>query len=186
MAVLKEKQKIYVLIAIFGIVGLALYYSFLLKPLVLGFMANNKELRVVRERVKNEGIMIAGAAEIRRQHENYAKQVERLEKRLPRESQISILLEDFSKIAESSEVKIINIKPLEATAASSKQEAINNAYIEFPILIEARAGYHQLGAFVNKLENMDIFIKVTDIDIAGIDKESRLHGIKMKIITYVL
>jgi len=186
MAGPKEKQKIYVLIAIFGVAGLALYYNLLLKPQFSGFMANTREFRVTRERVKNEEIMIANEAGIKRQHENYAKQAEYLEKRLPGQDQISSLLEDFSKVAESSGVKILRIKPLETPAASSKQKVTNNAYTEFPILIEARAGYHQLGAFVNKVEGMDRFIKVTDIDIAGIDKDPRRHDIKMRIITYVL
>jgi Tfp pilus assembly protein PilO len=186
MADLKEKQKMYILIAIFGIAGLALYYNLLLKPQFSGFIAKNKEFRIVRDRVKSEEIMIANEAGIKRQHENYAKQAEYLEKRLPGQDQISSLLEDFSKVAESSGVKILKIKPLEAPVIASKQKVMNDSYSEFPILIEARAGYHQLGAFVNKVESMDRFIKVTDMDIAGIDKDPRRHDIKMRIITYVL
>ncbi len=186
MAELKEKQKIYALIAIFGIAGLALYYSFLLKPQFSGFIAKNKEFRIARDRVKAEELMIANEAGIKKQHENFAKQAEYLEKRLPSQDQISSLLEDFSNVAESSGVKILKIKPLEAPVAVSKQKVANNAYTEFPILIEARAGYHQLGDFVNRVENMDRFIKIMDMDVAGIDKDPRHHDIKMRIITYVL
>ena len=182
----KEKQKIYALIAIFSIAGLALYYSLLLKPQFSGFIAKNKEFRIARDRVKAEELMIANEAGIKRQHENFAKQAEYLEKRLPGQDQISSLLEDFSNVAESSGVKILKIKPLEAPVAASKQKVANNAYTEFPILIEARAGYHQLGDFVNKIENIDRFIKITDMDVAGIDKDPRHHDIKMRIITYVL
>ena len=74
----------------------------------------------------------------------------------------------------------------EEPAPLNKAKQVNNAYTEFPILIEARAGYHQLGAFVNKLETMDRFIKITDIDIAGMEKDPRRHDIKMRIVTYVL
>jgi Tfp pilus assembly protein PilO len=182
----KEKQKLYVLFVIFGIAGLALYYSLFLKPQFSGFMAKNKEFRVTRDRVKSEEIMIINEAGIKKQHENFAKQAEYLEKRLPGQDQISSLLEDFSKTAESSGVKILKIKPLETPVSTPKQKVTNNAYSEFQILIEARAGYHQLGVFVDKVEKMDRFIKVTDIDIAGIDKDPRHHDIKMRIITYVL
>ena len=186
MADQKEKQKIYVLIIIFGIAGFALYYNLLLKPQFSSFIAKNKEYRIVRDRVKSEEIMIANEDAIKRQHENFEKQRDNLERRLPSQDQISSLLEDFSNVAESSGVKILKIKPLEASVAASKQKVTNSAYSEFPILIEARAGYHQLGDFVNKIENMDRFIKVTDMDVAGIDKDPRHHDIKMRIITYVL
>jgi Tfp pilus assembly protein PilO len=186
MADLKEKQKIYILAAIFGIAGLVIYYSFLLKPQFSGFIAKNKEFIAVRDRVKNGELMVANEAGIKRQHENFVKQAEYLEKRLPSQDQISSLLEDFSNVAESSGVKILKIKPLETPAPISKQKVTNNAYTEFPILIEARAGYHQLGDFVNKIENMDRFIKITDMDITGTDKDPRHHDIKMRIITYVL
>jgi len=187
MADLKEKQKMYILIAMFGIAGLALYYNLLLKPQFSGFIAKNKEFRIVRDRVKSEEIMIANDAGIKKQYENFEKQAGYLEKRLPAgQIQISGILEDFSNVAESSGVKILRIKPLEAPVIASSQKVTNDPYSEIPILIEARAGYHQLGAFVDKIENMDRFIKITDIDIAGTDKDPRRHDIKIRIITYAL
>ena len=186
MAELSEKQKLYALFAIFGFAGLILYYNFLLKPQFASFNAKNKEYRVVRGRVKNEEAMIANEASLNRQYDNFQKQAEYLQKRLPAQDQISSLLEDFSSVAESSGVKILRIKPLEEPVPLNKAKQVNNTYTEFPILIEARAGYHQLGAFVNKLETMDRFIKITDIDIAGMEKDPRRHDIKMRIVTYVL
>ncbi|MDP2911790.1 MAG: type 4a pilus biogenesis protein PilO [Candidatus Omnitrophota bacterium] len=186
MADLNEKQKLYVLFAIFGFIGVMLYYNFLLKPQFAGFNAKNKEYRVVRDRVKNEEIMMANEASLNRQHESFQKQADYLQKRLPGQDQISSLLEDFSSVAESSGVKILRIKPLEEPVPLNKAKQVNNAYTEFPILIEARAGYHQLGVFVNKLEAMDRFIKITDIDIVGMEKDPRRHDIKLRVMTYVL
>jgi len=42
MIELKEEQKIYILIAIFGIAGFIFYYSILLKPQFSAFIARNK------------------------------------------------------------------------------------------------------------------------------------------------
>jgi len=186
MTDIKEKQKIYILAAIFGIAGLVLYSSLLLKPQFAKFIARNKEFGIIKEKVKSGEALVANETAIRRQHENFVKQAEYLEKRLPGQDQVSSLLEDFSNVAESSGVKILRIKPLEEPAGLTKQKPANNSYAEFPILIEARAGYHQLGAFVNKLETMDRFIRVTDIDVAGTDKDPRHHDIKIRILTYVL
>ncbi|MCX5687145.1 MAG: type 4a pilus biogenesis protein PilO [Candidatus Omnitrophica bacterium] len=181
-----EKQKIYILVAIFGIAGLILYYNLLLKPQFSSFIARNKEFRVVKERVKTGEALIANKAELIRQHDNFKKQEGYFEKRLPSQDQISSLLEDFSNVAESSGVNILKIKPLEESVPVSKQKVVSNSYTEFPILIEARAGYHQLGVFVNKLETMDRFIKIIDMDVSGTVKNPRDHDIKIGIITYVL
>jgi Tfp pilus assembly protein PilO len=186
MADNQEKQKLYILIAIFGIAGIVMYYNFLLKPQFAHFISKNKEFQAIRSKVKNGQMMIANEAGIKRQYENFVQQAGSLEKKLPGQDQISSLLEDFSNVAESSGVKILKIKPLEAPVSLSKQKVTNNAYTEFPILIEARAGYHQVGDFINKIESMDRFIKVTDIDIAGSDKDPRHHDVKIRIITYVL
>lgn len=182
----KEKQKIYILVAIFVIAGLMIYYNLLLKPQFSSFIAKNKEFRVVKERVKAGEALIANKTELTRQYDNFKKQAGYLEKRLPSQDQISSLLEDFSDVAESSDVNILKIKPLEESAPLSKQKVVSNSYTEFPILIEARAGYHQLGAFVNKLETMDRFIKIIDMDVSGNAKNPRDHDIKIRIITYVL
>ena len=186
MADISEKQKIYILAAILSVAGLILYYNLLLRPQFSGFMARNKEFSVVKARVKSGEALIANESVIKREYDNLKKQAGDLEKRLPGQDQISGLLEDFSNVAESSGVKILRLKPIEAPPPVSQQKAANNSYSEFPILIEARAGYHQLGVFVNNLENMDRFIKITDIDIAGTDKNPRYHDIKMRLITYVL
>lgn len=186
MTDIKEKQKIYILGAIFGIAGFILYYNLLLRPQFSGFIAMNKEFRIVKERVKKEMALIVNEAGIKRQYDNFQKQAGYLEKRLPGQLQISSLLEDFSKVAESSGVKILRIKPLEEPVPVSKQKVTNNSYTDFPILIEARSGYHQLGVFVEKLETMDRFIKITDIEVAGNEKDPRHHDIKIRIITYVL
>jgi len=186
MAEITEKQKIYILVAIFGIGGLVLYYSLLLKPQFSTFLARNREFKIVRARVKQGEALIANESGVRRQQENFKQQADYLKKRLPSQDQISSLLEDFSNVAEASGVKILKIKPIEEPVPLSKQKAINTAYSEFPILIEARAGFHQLGIFVNKLEAMDRFIKITDISVAGVEKDPRHHDIKMRMITYVL
>lgn len=186
MANISDKQKLFLLFAIFGIAGLAAYYSVLLKPQFLSFITKNREYFVVKNRVKSEEIMIANEQGIIRQHKNFEKEAEFLKKRLPSQDQVSSLLEDFSNVAESSGVKILKIKPLETPTALPGQKVTNSAYSEFLILIEARAGFHELGDFVNKIETMDRFIKIADIDVAGTEKDPRHHDIKMRIVTYVL
>ena len=82
-------------------------------------------------------------------------------------------------------VKILKLKPLEAGAEFLQEGADGGFYSEFPILIEARAGYHQCGIFINKLENMEKFIRVDDVDIRGSSRDPRRHDIKLRVSTYI-
>lgn len=183
----KEKQKLYVLFGIFGIAAMVFYFNLLLKPQFSRFIVNNREFYAIKRRVSNAKILIANEARIRTQYENLKKQAELLEKSFPGQDEISTLLGGFSGIAESSGVKILKIKPLEVLDhLSSDSAATDEYYSEFPILIEAKAGYHQCGVFVDKLENMDRFIKIDEVDIRSRSATPKHHDIRLRVITYVM
>ena len=182
----KEKQKLYVLFGIFGIAAIIVYYNLLLKPQFLSFIANNREFQAIKTRVRAAETLIANRERIKRQYESLDRQSALLEKRLPGQDEISSLLGDFSSIAESSGVKILRVKPLEVAGGVLQAGEEGGYYSIFPILIEARAGYHQCGVFINKLENMDKLIKIDDIDIKGRIDDPRHHDIRLRVRTYVI
>lgn len=181
----KEKQKLMVLFGIFGLAAILMYYNLLLKPQVSGFSMRNREYKTIRARVKSAEALIKNEARIKRQHEELKKQSGIFEDKLPRQDEVSGLLGDFSRIAESSGVKILRIKPLEVVDDQAQAKTDKGACMAFPILIEARAGYHQCGLFINKLETMEKFIKVEDIDIRNVATDPRHHDIKLRVKTYV-
>lgn len=182
----KEKQKLMVLFGIFGVVALVMFYNLLLKPQLAGFSVKNREYQAIKARVQAAEALIRNEAKIKRQREEFKKQAAMLEKRLSAHDEISGLLEDFSRIAESSGVKILRIKPLEVMDDETQLNARSGVYAELPILIEARAGYHQCGLFVNKLETMEKLIKIEDIDIRSILTDPRHHDIKLRTKAYVI
>ncbi len=181
----KEKQKMMVLFAIFGIAALVLYYNFLLRPQFRKFITVNRDFQAVKARVRSAEALIANEERMKTQHANLSEQVGLLEKRFARQDQVSGLLQDFSGVAESSGAKILRVMPLEVANDASGVSSENAFYAEFPILIEARAGYHQCGIFLNKLEGMDRFIRVDDIDIKGRTGDPRRHHIKLRVTTYI-
>lgn len=181
----KEKQKLMILFGIFGVAALVMYYSLLLKPQLTGFGIRNREYQAIKAMVKSAESLVKNEARIERQHEELKKHAELLEKKLPGQNEISGLLEDFSRIAESSGVKILRIKPLDALNEQNNTNK-KGVYVGLPILIEARAGYHQCGLFVDKLETMDKFIKIEDIDIKSIATDPRHHDLKLRTKTYIV
>lgn len=182
---IKEKQKLYALAGIILILAVFVYYNIIFKPLLFKFIAKNTEYSKLKGKLKADLKILANEVNIRNEYSSFKDKAEYLKKMLPAQDQISGLLSDFSTLAESSGVKILKIKP-EENLSDPKKKAANNVYLEVPILIEARSGYHQLGQFINKLETGDRFIKVVDIDIKGNEQDPRRHGIKFRVITYVL
>ena len=183
---INEKQKLYILFGIFGLVAIMVYYSLLLRPQFLRFIVNNREFYAVRARVKDSRLLIANGDRIKMQLQDLEKQSELFEEKLPSQDEVSSLLEDFSDIAESSGVKILRIKPLEVIDSISETGARSELYSEFPILIEARGGYHQCGIFINKLESIDRFIRIDEVDIRARSQDPRHHDIRLRASTCIM
>jgi len=94
------------------------------------------------------------------------------------EEEINLLLEELSSMASSSRVKIQAIRPQKP---SLKAGAF---YMEFPILIEAKCGYHSLGIFVNKLENARYFLNVKDVKINYDSNDPANHDSSLVVYGY--
>ncbi len=182
----KEKQKRYILFGIFGIAALLVYYNLLLRPQFAGFIVHNREFNAVRLRVKSAKAMIVNRERLKTEYAILKEESVAFSKKLPAQQEISSLLEGLSSIAEASNVTILKIKPIEVIDDTSKAGTLNQPYLKFPILIEAKAGYHQLGLFVNKLECMERFINIDDIDIRGNPAEPRRHDMRLRVSTYIM
>ena len=120
--------------------------------------------------------------------ESYKEKVDRYEKMLPAEQEIPSLLENLSGMAQNSNIKIIGITPITTGTApkNDKDRGRNQIYQEIPILISARSGYHELGAFLSNLENSDRFMKVVDIEMRSNKAAPKKHDVELIVCTYIL
>ncbi|MDP3804073.1 MAG: type 4a pilus biogenesis protein PilO, partial [Candidatus Omnitrophota bacterium] len=133
--------------------------------------------------IKSQEIEIANIDKYKSEIGAYKDKVERYERMLPAEQEIPTLLESLSGMARSSGVKIVGITPV-AISEEKKQEG--QIYREIPILISAKSGYHELGNFLDKLEDSDRFMKVADIEIKANKAAPRKHDVEQLVLTYVL
>ena len=99
--------------AIFSIAAVVIYYNLLLKPQFLGFITYNREYISVKRAFKAAQTLIANEDRIKGDYDNLKKQVGVLDVNFSGQDDISSLLQDFSRIAEDSGVKILRIKPLD-------------------------------------------------------------------------
>ncbi len=90
---------------------------------------------------------------------------------------VPALLENLSKLAQESGVRILSLKP-------SDSGVYEGSYQRIPIKITAMASTHELGMLLSQLEQDATFFRVTDLKITANPLETRRHGIELSIETY--
>lgn len=105
-----------------------------------------------------------------------------LKGQLPGRSELPTLLERLSEVAEKSDVKIIEISP---STTIQVGRGVPDVYEELPIAITAKSGYHELGSFINQLENSDRIFLVKDIQIQSDRNDQKRHHVRLMVGTFV-
>lgn len=134
--------------------------------LVYNFMLSESLVRLGDEQGKESGLMqdyekkAFQAANL----ERYKKQMEEMEstfgallRQLPSDTEVPGLLEDISHTGLSA--------GLEFKSIQLGSESAREFYIELPISIEVRGGYHALGAFVSGVSALPRIVTLHDFEI---------------------
>ena len=162
------------------------YYNTLLKAQLARIKELSPQIRDMNLKISNAERELSNIAAYKKQYDTLKLKIENYKKRFPYENEIPALLEHLSKTAKDSGVKILAIKPVNPDAKTRQElQQSGGLFLEMPIKIEASSGYHQLGVFINKLENSERFVKVNDFKIAGEDNPN-IHSIDLVMSTFVL
>ena len=182
----KNKIQMMALVVIFGTLALVLDLNFILRPQIGGVIDLSGRAARMKADLKNAQSDIANIGLFKKEIASYEGKIGSYEKMLPAEKEIPALLEYLSEIAGVSNVRIVGIVPVTAPVSKDVKDHKDRIYQEIPILITAKSGYHELGAFISKLENSDRFMKVIDIDIKANKATPALHDVELMVLTYIL
>ncbi len=94
-------------------------------------------------------------------------------------NEVPRLLENLSKLALDSGVKIISLQPIETNKKAKKEEA--SRYSRIPIQVNAAAGAHELGKFLARLEGGQTYFRVMNMRIQANPADMRRHSIELDI-----
>ena len=101
------------------------------------------------------------------------------------EEEVPSLLEEISETAKENDIELIQMKPSREKAAGvSPKDAAALKFTPFSISMSLSCGYHQLGRFLNSLENKNIFIAVQDMDISSRQKDYFKHKVELTLRVY--
>ena len=99
--------------------------------------------------------------------------------------EISTILENISLLANSSGIKINQIVPLK-DSEKVIMENEDGQYYSFPVLVDARGGYHNLGQFFNRLETDAIFMNISSFDMAANSADLVNHSARITVNAFYL
>jgi len=177
------ERKTIAVVASIILVSLA-YIFFAAVPQIKGIGRLSKEIAVTSDAIKTAESEIRRLAAYQKALEEKRDTIAAGEKRfLSQEGDVPGLLESLSAMARSAGVKIVQIKPVKIERASPGAGA---AYLEVPILISAKSGYHELGDFVGRIERAEKCLTVADIDVASNPASPKKHDITLLVMAYAV
>ena len=152
---------------------------------VLGFQWNalikmNDQNQVLSKNTQQLKVDLQGIGQMKERLQNSRLQLEAMNRKIRSLGEVSAILEDVSRIANETDVKIDQLTP----QTESRQVLISTnevKYYALPIVIQATSGYHMLGHFINRLESNKLFFILTDLDIQGHDIDTQHHTINVTL-----
>lgn len=182
----ESKKKILLIYAAALLFVILLYFFFFLKPSVARLFELIPKVAEINMDMKSVNDDLLLEDRLKKKLQALEEELGEYEKRLSREKEIPMLLENLSKIARSSRVKILSITPSSKTrnGRTEKEKKGEGVYQEVPIAITAQSGYHELGTFINRLENNERYMQVSNMKIKSGKPNPKRHDVELVVYAY--
>ena len=176
LANLPKTQKI-----VIGVVGLvivgALGYFFVLSPKTLerdGLVQQNEALRaeVIKARADE-----ANLRDFRAQVAALRRRIDAAKERMPSEKEMPRLYRALTDMATQSGLNMALFQP--------KAPIEGPGFSEVPITVTAEAGFHQLGAFFDRVGKLGRLVSLNDFRLSGINQPTGSLRAEMTMATYI-
>jgi len=169
---LREKK---MLVTVAAVAVIAFDYLLLINPVIGVCMRTAPKVATMQTQLQELKDNHRNKALIDQSWEATNKRLTEGERRFVASNELPALLENLSKLAQDSDVKIISLKPIETFSKTDKARRYNSV----PIEINASSGTHELGRLLSKLESGPTFFRVTDIQITAESSNIKRHSIQL-------
>ncbi len=174
-----NKQKLIAVTVVFAVVAY-IDFSFILKAQVKSLAAVKSKASKLRADIQTVKKDIA----LMRQNKDKGKAAFPV-KRIVSEGELLSLLGRISEIAKENLVKVSQISPQKTNRAPVKSGQKQSPFIQVLIRLDISCGYHNLGAFINDLENSEYAISAENIKITPISPIGQVENVLLTLKTYV-
>lgn len=178
-----DKQK-KILIAIFCVFIVYVDLNYILKSQLAALDSLSPKITRLENDLKNLGRDLENMRNSKGKQDLGAQKTFSKSSKILSEGQISGLLQDISNDANKLDIRIIQIRP-SREAAAAKSSAPSDKLIPILINLDLICDYHNLGRFINRLENSDVFMGVQEVKIATQLPDYLKQKVTLIIKTYV-
>lgn len=188
----KERRQ---LAGLFALVagGVWVYYAMVFMPLFRGVAQAARETAATGKQLHQIRELLAQEPRLRQEQAQLTQSLEALRPALPKEEDLPATIQALSEAASQSGVRIQTIVPQRSVetfgpvasspAKKTRAPAAPPLYRQIPIQIDAAAGFHQLGAFVTRMESGPQALRVTTLRVTSEKaKDPRRHQIKLTVL----
>ena len=176
----KLDNKTILLIILVWLIIICITFSFLIKLQLATIRAvTGKIIRLEKDTdalTKNLALM--------QQEKIKQKTVSKAKKIIP-EEEVSLLLQDISNIANKHNVKIMELKPSKESKAKETKATPTAELTPILITLDLFCSYHNLGSFINDLENAEVFMAVEELKITPQQADYFKQRVSLVLKTYV-
>jgi len=165
----------------FGVVILVVLlaggYFLLLSPKMVEVDGLRQQRAAKETEMLQSRALAASLARFKQEAEALRARLETAKERLPSEKEIPGLYRQVSDLAYQAGMAVSLFQP--------REPATKDFYQEVPISVSAEAGYHQLGAFLDRIARLPRIVNLTDMKITGISRPTGTIRADLTLATYV-
>lgn len=177
---LQLDQKAMLIIILALILIIYLDYNFLIKRQIKAISVVSPKVAKVKKDINDLNKNLLAIQDLKNKQATIERQKV---KKIISQGEVALLLQDISELANNDGVKIMQMKP--SREPGVKQENAAAGPLD-PVLVtlDLVCGYHNLGKFINDLENAEIFIQVQNIKINEKEADSIIQQVNLVLRTY--
>jgi Tfp pilus assembly protein PilO len=171
--------------ALFALIGAAVAAGFWFALFAPGFHSVDRSRKKCAEmsfKIADAREKIQNAHKIKERYAATEARIAGLQAKMPRQTDPSWIIATVGEIEKKLNVKAQKIVPYtEKAQPGAQQDEENTLYADRFAQIDLKAGYHQIGQFINELENNVKYLQILNVSIEG-DKDSPYrHRAEIKI-----
>ena len=181
----KPKQRMILLVGVFGVLGAFVYFRLLLIPRIGQASMLGKEIRAAQDQLRSLDQVLVNEDRVREQHARMLEVVASRRAHLPSEDELPSMIQRLSDLATRAQVKIQTIFPQISFTEEDLVEllaeggAVQLPYRTIPIQIDGLGGYHEIGTFLSLVETESTPMEIESFQILANPKEFRRHNMRL-------
>ncbi|RKY37449.1 MAG: hypothetical protein DRP78_01055 [Candidatus Omnitrophota bacterium] len=160
------------------------YFIFLFSPLLKEFLQYDTSVKQLKLKLQTVESVVKNRDRLLTEIEAIKKQITEYENRLPREINRPQILKEIIAMGSSNDITFVSIAPQEIRKVNFLGD--NKFYFVAPIRLKLKAGYSNLGIFINNIENFKHVMRIDNLSISADSGNIEKHNIDLEISSFAL